>query len=558
MRIDDADNPLFKTLLACGQAVNIPITTVTLGDTQLQFPVLLPKDVLQHIAQEGGIHKAIGVPLKRASETLVRFWAKFKFAFPQHDIFQLNLSDSDFGSIVPYYLHGDGGRTFKHESIVICSMYPALGMGTSKCRVADMQPSQGQSRKRRRGEEPASTEVDMGMNLLGNSFGNRFLFVAIHNNYIKADRSIFYDILKLWGQKMAELFDDGIQLQGRVFKLAVIGLTGDAPFLRDAGLMNRSFSNIRKAPDSTAVLPGVCHLCAAGKTNGPPFEDLDILSACWVPTSGTNNLLPWNEPSPILAYLLAEQRNLANFFKYDLFHVFYAGLGKDFAASSLVFMLRTLLKKRSKVESMKFLNEELLRWRRETKSESLHCGRISWDLLDYEGPRSYPKGKWSKGMDTGKVIKFTEWLLSEHDHGDHGEMLGEIQSACASVGEFVRILFAGAFFLNNQEAHKAVTSGYSFLMSYSNLARMALGLRLALFKLKPKAHSMAHLVLEMMLQHARNPDCVVNPVAFSTFMCEDFVGHVARLSRRVSAKVQGQKVIYRYLTALHLALSQQT
>ena len=59
-------------------------------------------------------------------------------------------------------------------------------------------------------------------------------------------------------------------------------------------------------------------------------------------------------------------------------------------------------------------------------------------------------------------------------------------------------------------------------MSYSNLARVALGLRLALFKLKPKAHSMAHLVLEMMLQHARNPDCVVNPVAFSTFMCEDF------------------------------------
>jgi len=31
------------------------------------------------------------------------------------------------------------------------------------------------------------------------------------------------------------------------------------------------------------------------------------------------------------------------------------------------------------------------------KNERVHFGRLSWDLLDYEGPRKYPKGKWSKG-----------------------------------------------------------------------------------------------------------------------------------------------------------------
>lgn len=118
------------------------------------------------------------------------------------------------------------------------------------------------------------------------------------------------------------------------------------------------------------MLPGVCHLCGAGKTGGPMFEDLDILSAGWLATLGQNNKLPWDEPSPLLADILTEQKNLANFFKYDLFHVWYSGMGKDFCGSVLVFMLKTVLKQRSKSESIKFLNEELRRWRQETKSEA--------------------------------------------------------------------------------------------------------------------------------------------------------------------------------------------
>ena len=68
---------------------------------------------------------------------------------------------------------------------------------------------------------------------------------------------------------------------------------------------------------------------------------------------------------------------------------------------------------------------------------------------------------------------------------------------------------------------------------------------------------MAHLVLEMLVQFRRNKRCVCNPVASSTFMCEDFIGRVARISRRVSPRVQGQKVINRYLTALKAALHQE-
>ena len=46
IRMEDADTPLFKTLLSCGEALNIPLKNVKLGDNDFEYPVLLPKDVL--------------------------------------------------------------------------------------------------------------------------------------------------------------------------------------------------------------------------------------------------------------------------------------------------------------------------------------------------------------------------------------------------------------------------------------------------------------------------------------------------------------------------------
>jgi len=302
LHVEDADTSLFKILVGCGQAMNIPAKTVKLGADNFTYPVLLPKDVLLQVAKRS-IHKVIGMPLGRASETLKTFWGRYKLAFPKHDIFTLGLSEDEFSNIVPYYLHGDGGRTCKKESIVIRSMFPALGMGSAKCQVPDMQPTDSvcRNRKRRRSQVEAASmsKVNMGINLLGNSLGNRFLFAAIHSKYIKDDKEIFYDLLDLWGKEMGTLFDKGLQIHGRVCKIAVLGMCGDAPFIRDAGLMTRSFNNIRKSPDSVTLLPGVCHLCA-GKTHGPLYEDLDILMAPWVATAGENNFLPWDEPSPLL------------------------------------------------------------------------------------------------------------------------------------------------------------------------------------------------------------------------------------------------------------------
>ena len=60
----------------------------------------------------------------------------------------------------------------------------------------------------------------------------------------------------------------------------------------------------------------------------------------------------------------------------------------------------------------------------------------------------------------------------------------------------------------------------------------------------------------MVSQYEACNSAVCNPVASATFMQEDFVGHIGRLSRRVSPRKQGEKLLHRYLAALQKALAE--
>lgn len=67
------------------------------------------------------------------------------------------------------------------------------------------------------------------------------------------------------------------------------------------------------------------------------------------------------------------------------------------------------------------------------------------------------------------------------------------------------------------------------------------------FQTKGKA---PHIILESYQQFCKDSSCVINPIAEATFMSEDFVGVVARLSRRVSARQHGRNIFNRYLCAV--------
>lgn len=552
-KIESPDDTLFETLKACGLTLKVQWHWVKL-DRTFSYPCFHPRDILQGIAAEGHLHRILGVPVALADSVLPRFWERFKTQCPNHDLFAE--PDVDFSRLIPFYLHGDGGRTYKKDPILVASMMPALGQGTARNPV-ELQPVPGQGVKRRRSDQHG---FEAGVNLLGNSIANRFLFVAMKVAFYKEQPRRFRKLVSIWAEYMQSLFDEGFIYRGETYRVAVLGLSGDQPFLREAGFHNRSFGNIRKSETSKRFIPGCCWLCTAGRTNGPSFEDCDLLNAPWTGTVGPNNILPWTAPSPLMQLHL-DPDDMAAFYLPDIFHIWHIGVGKDLSASAMIFLVTQVFA--TKVPAgLLALNAALAVYKSENKSEKMHCGKkLSKDLLGYVGKKSYPMGHWSKGADTTFFCKFAEHTLEKAMAMDKFAwtrsdfLMTTALRALKAIGVLFHTLHSASFWLSPEEAERVIESGHAFCRFYSSLSLASLSRNLCLYKIKPKMHMLCHLIHRCIQQYRADEGSVINFLAFSTFQSEDFVGQVSRISRRVSAKTHGVKIYHRYLVRVKRALA---
>jgi len=546
-RVADPDEPLFKALKDCGHALDVPVTTLKLDNT-FEYPCLHPRDLLFAFANAGSTHRIFGVegPLETVEKSLADFWRRFRLANPTHDLSQLGETDQNWSRLLPFYLHGDGGRTYKKDPILVLSMYSALGRGTAK-RPASTQL--GRHAKRKHDDDSSAEEgIECGVNLLGHSYTHRFLYTAMKAEFYKKKNHRFETLIDFWGQHLTDLYTSGLELNGHTWKVAILGLTGDAPFLRETGFHNRSFSNVKKSHSSKSLCKGVCWLCAAGISNGPPFEDVRVTDAQWLETIGPNNPLPWDRPGPLLAYLPVDQEDLASFYRPDLFHILHAGVGKDFAASCIIYFCAKTFKSSRIGLALDHVNL-LFRNFLATEKERVNFSNITFELLGYESSRTYPMGHWSKNLDTAVMIKFVEHVAANNlDPGDPVMQL--IVQGSSAINHFMRVLLSAPYWLCESEAWQAIFAGQEFLSAFAGLAQACYHQKLCLFKLKPKLHMFAHIVFRMLQQFRCDTGCTTNPVAEATFMSEDFVGHVSRLSRRVNARRHGHKIYNRYCVAV--------
>lgn len=506
--LQSADEPLFRALADCGLAMTFDMKDLEL-DTDFSYPCFPPKEMLQTIAAEGYFHKVLGVPVLYSDHVLPRFWEKYQVLFPEHDIFRAREA-TDFKHLLPFYVHGDGGRTYKKDSLMVLSFYNALGEGTSKNQV-ELQPTSGGEAKRRRMDN--IHEVEPGVNLRGNTLTNRFLFTAMKTEFYKENPDRFQKLLSFFADYLAQLFQEGFEFNGDVWRVAILGVTGDAPFLREAGNHTRSFSNVSKKSGGRGMLKGCCWLCEAGRTGGPCFEDVRICSADWVHTCGRNNPLPWSIPGPFLGPLPVNDSDLASFYRPDIFHIFHAGVGKDFGASALIYIMKAVFKRRNIHASLEAVNSELKTWKQGSK-EHLHFGKLTLDLLGYSSSRSYPVGHWSKNMDTAPVIKFVEYLCLMGLVGNpKDEFLETISDACGAIAQFMHILFSSSFYLTESQGWQLIQSGQAFLNDYMKLAVLSFRKGLCLWKLKPKLHMLTHIVHTALQQFKKGTCHVINPLA---------------------------------------------
>ena len=194
-RLKDGDDVVFKAFQTGGLALNVPISTLDLGYGVDKFPVLRPKHLLEQLAAKGFLSNILGVDAHAATEVLPKFWEQYKRLHPRHSLFcDEEHPQLDFSRLVPYFCHGDGGRGFKKKSIMILSIYSALGAGTRNCPV-DLRASG--SADPRGSKRSAPQEHPMGVNLRGHTMSNRWLFAGMPSHVYKKKRSC---ILELAGE----------------------------------------------------------------------------------------------------------------------------------------------------------------------------------------------------------------------------------------------------------------------------------------------------------------------------------------------------------------------
>ena len=486
--------------------------------------------------------EVVMITLIKGEVVLADFWHDFGKQFPDHPVVaDLANGTTSAAHLLPVNIHGDGGRTYRKSELLVVQFQSCLGRGTNLS---------GQVGKKRKldGDIPAAE-----INLKGHSLSNRFLISVMAKKYLDEKklqgRSPLLELLGYISDWFGELYRDGFQHAGKTWKLLPIGLKGDLVFQAKAASLQRTFSRVRKfAPGrTTKKLQGICCWCMAGSEK-VGFENFGR-DPDWLATMGPNNPAPW-ESSPSVLRSIPVQPDEPSFLKPDLFHVVNIGVQKDMCGSSLVLILAEFPGS-SHDERMANMNISLKAF---LKKEHLylHCHRLTMDLIGAGNNKSYASGGWNKGQDSVVLAKFIPWAVREVLPVNASERPWKyIVQGCEALGEFMRTLYAQAVFMEKSAANHAATLGFQFLLCYSKLVEWAMGEGRLLYNLTPKLHYYHHVVMEL-LTMSENPGMqrVFNPLCNSTAQCEDFIGHISRLSRRVSAKQPHTRLLRRYQAAL--------
>ena len=125
-----------------------------------------------------------------------------------------------------------------------------------------------------------------------------------------------------------------------------------------------------------------------------------------------------------------------------------------------------------------------------------------------------------------------------------------------TANDFFRLLHASGYWLSGEVLSQVIQAGRLFLEGFCTLASRAAANKLLMFKLRPKLHMMAELVMSL-----ENSTVCPNLLSSACWTDEDFIGLVSQTSRASHRGATGlalslrtlQKCLGRYKTQFNRA-----
>ena len=319
-----------------GQSLPVKISRVDLP-TKQRLPFLKCSDWLKYLASTDRLDLVVGVKdIDTMRPLLLEFWDRYFEIAPSHPIYEKHLEGLlDVPLTIPLLHHGDEGRGFKRQQVMVASTHGVLGNG---CRLTDSEKLKPSS--------PGALDDPMKINMVGNTWLTHFCHFVMPVALYKESPESFLQMLDELSRDYRKLFSEGFKTGHRDEKLwaCVIACKGDSPYIVKAGCFERSFYRRPLKATSKTAAAGICHRCLAGKEDHVPrveYEEFGPRPA-WMATEFL--LKPWEERPPFLSIPREiDNPNGEKFFQFDLFHNFHLGCGKYFAASALVLLTQAFI-----------------------------------------------------------------------------------------------------------------------------------------------------------------------------------------------------------------------
>lgn len=286
----------------------------------------------------------------------------------------------------------------------------------------------------------------MQVNLLGHSFSTHYLWATLSYT-IHKNEDCFQEMLLQFGSDLRECFDKGIDFHGRTLRLVCIGLKADMKLQARAGQMTRWYATARKAPydpnSRTQSSGRCCWLCLGGDV-AYPYEEIHSENPAWLGSMQLDTEPPWDDECGLVSFSLRYEKP-ATFFLPDLFHIYLAGFGQDYAASALVYLLPIAFQSpyAASVEAhFEVLNTCWKAWKKMFKVTTHTRTFNRYNMTYLDNTKTYPSGTWSKASDTAKIIAFIEYIsgfwLDDHPND---KMLHYIHVTSKAIGVSMRCLY---------------------------------------------------------------------------------------------------------------------
>ena len=502
------------------------------------LPWISPKTWLKYLVKHGLWSRLCGLDRDQrhlCGPTWQCFWNNYRKIYPKFSLF--SLPGIDLSKTAACYVHGDEGRTLKRAGFMVTNLQSALGTGSQpQIRTHGLDPSDENS-------------LRLKLNNLQSTYLTRLVTMMVPKSLYEQEdtQDIYLSMLEFLGQALDEILTEGVtDADGNCYRLCVIGVKGDLPYLTRVSCSERAFNRGTKGrgDGSHGSAPGICHLCLAGQPK-IEFEEAGSRRPKWLATMGT--VLPWKSEPPLTKWLPGNLEDLASLYKLDVFYTVHLGLGRSFLASAIVLCMSLPVFAASTIDGrFERMTQSYLCFCRQRKLQP-HIRRIHRDLVSYGDPAGV-NGYWTKADLTTSLFLWLENVLGGLSLPEAG-LFYMAWKGCRSMNNLFGCMYKSDAFLSAEQCAYISREGRTFLQMYISLANDCHETRRPLFPLVPKLHFFDHFMVKIYHDGLK---CGVseNPLQTACQLDEDIVGRVSRTSRRVSIRTTVLRTFERYLCAV--------